>query len=156
MKQDSTGSRAITFSTTITWADGSAPTFSTEANAIDIVTLFTYDGGTTWYGFVAGLDMGNSDSAGYDTTANAGYTILSNNIIVQWGQVDVPANSFTDFTFAYTFPNQCLQAVASGQEADPSETNSAAIGAYNFNTTHCSVFNNNDTTITSSVIAIGY
>lgn len=42
-KQDATGSRTVAFASTIKWKDGTAPTFSTAANKIDMVTLY-YDG----------------------------------------------------------------------------------------------------------------
>lgn len=51
--QDATGSRTITWPT-IKWAGGVAPTLSTGANKIDIVS-FTYDG-TNYYG-VASLNF---------------------------------------------------------------------------------------------------
>ncbi|MFN9476460.1 hypothetical protein [Acidovorax sp.] len=45
--QDATGSRTVTFSPTPKWAGGTAPTFSTAANAVDIVTL--YWNGTNYF-----------------------------------------------------------------------------------------------------------
>lgn len=53
--QDATGSRTVTWPAAVTWADGTAPTLSTAANAVDVVALYTPDGGTTWRGFLAGL-----------------------------------------------------------------------------------------------------
>jgi hypothetical protein len=62
--QDASGSRAGVFqvsgaTTLVKWAGGTAPTLSTGAADIDIVTFMTIDGGATptWYGFVAGQDM---------------------------------------------------------------------------------------------------
>lgn len=57
LTQDSTGSRTVTWPTTTKWDSGTAPTLSTAAGAIDVVTLITQDGGTTWYGFLAGKGM---------------------------------------------------------------------------------------------------
>lgn len=51
--QDATGGRTITWPT-VKWAGGVAPVISTAANAIDIYTFFTMDGGTTWFGNQAG------------------------------------------------------------------------------------------------------
>ena len=48
LKQPAGGSATVTWSTTIVWAGGSAPTLTTTANYLDIVTLI-YDG-TTWRG----------------------------------------------------------------------------------------------------------
>jgi len=49
-KQDATGGRTITWPTGIKWPGGSAPPATTTANAIDIWSLMTYDGGSTWVG----------------------------------------------------------------------------------------------------------
>jgi hypothetical protein len=48
VKQDATGSRIVTWVTAVKWSAGAAPTLSTAANAIDIVSLI-YDG-TTLFG----------------------------------------------------------------------------------------------------------
>lgn len=42
--------RSITWNANISWTDGVAPVTATVANATDIFTFFTYDGGTTWKG----------------------------------------------------------------------------------------------------------
>ena len=47
--QDSTA-RTVTFPGSVVWPGGTAPTISTASGAVDIVTLKTWDGGTTWYG----------------------------------------------------------------------------------------------------------
>lgn len=44
-------------STTVKWAGGTAPTNSNVAGRTDVVSYVTYDGGTTWYGFVGGLNF---------------------------------------------------------------------------------------------------
>lgn len=47
-----------TFSSgTIKWAGASTPASTTTVGNTDIVSYTTYDGGTTWYGFVGGLDF---------------------------------------------------------------------------------------------------
>ena len=57
LHQDGDGSRTVTWPDSVTWASGTAPTLSTTASAIDIIQLFTTDGGTTWRGFLAGLNF---------------------------------------------------------------------------------------------------
>ena len=48
----------ISFGGTVKWAGGVAPVFNGKATGvIDIVTLITINGGTTWYGFVSGEGM---------------------------------------------------------------------------------------------------
>jgi hypothetical protein len=54
LKQDATGSRAVTWPASVDWPDGTAPTISTAANAVDILTFVTTDAGTRWYGMLAG------------------------------------------------------------------------------------------------------
>lgn len=51
LKQDATGGRVVTWSTTVKWRGGSAPTLSAGANAEDILT-FVYINGA-WYGDIA-------------------------------------------------------------------------------------------------------
>ena len=48
------GSQTLAF-TGADWAGGTAPTWT--ASGVDVVTFITTDGGTTWYGFAAGLAM---------------------------------------------------------------------------------------------------
>jgi hypothetical protein len=51
IKQDGAGGAyTVAWPASVVWAGGSAPTISTGNNAIDIITLETDDGGTTWYG----------------------------------------------------------------------------------------------------------
>lgn len=47
-KQDATGSRTLTWTTTILWSGGTVPTWTTTANKTDVISLF-FDG-TAWYG----------------------------------------------------------------------------------------------------------
>lgn len=54
LKQDATGSRIVTWPASVKWGTAGAPTLSTAANALDIVSLLTLDGGTTWYAFLGG------------------------------------------------------------------------------------------------------
>lgn len=54
--QDSTA-RTISWPASTKWPDGVAPIISSASGAIDVVTLFTTDAGTNWYGFLAGQDL---------------------------------------------------------------------------------------------------
>ena len=54
VRQDGTGGRTLAWPAAVRWAGGQAPAVSAAAQAIDIYTLITRDGGATWYGFVAG------------------------------------------------------------------------------------------------------
>lgn len=49
------GSQTVNWPASVKWAGGTAPTLTTSG--VDILTFVTVDGGTTWYGFAAGLDM---------------------------------------------------------------------------------------------------
>ena len=53
IRQDATGSRTLTLPTT-KWAGGSAYVTTGTASSIDIITLSTLDGGSTYFGFVGG------------------------------------------------------------------------------------------------------
>jgi hypothetical protein len=48
VKQDATGGRTITWPSGTKWPGGVAPPATTAANAIDIWSVMTYDGGSTW------------------------------------------------------------------------------------------------------------
>ncbi len=58
LKQDSTGGWTATFPTSVDWEAGSAPTLSNAANLIDLLSFLTIDGGTTWFGFLGGVNYG--------------------------------------------------------------------------------------------------
>ena len=49
------GSQTVTWPAAVDWASGTAPTLT--ASGVDVLAFVTVDGGTTWYGFVAGLAM---------------------------------------------------------------------------------------------------
>ena len=55
--QDSSD-RTITWPGSVDWAGGSAPDVTAGSAKVDFYTFTTIDGGTTWYGFQAGADMG--------------------------------------------------------------------------------------------------
>lgn len=55
LTQDATGSRTVTWPASVKWSGGVAPTLSTTASAVDIISMFTTDAGTTWYAVTGGL-----------------------------------------------------------------------------------------------------
>lgn len=55
--QDATGSRTVTWPAGVDWPSGVAPTLSTGANAVDVITLFVRADGATVIGLTAGLDL---------------------------------------------------------------------------------------------------
>ncbi len=58
LKQDSSGGWTPTWPASVDWEAGSAPTFSNAASQIDVVSFLTVDAGTTWFGFLGGLNFG--------------------------------------------------------------------------------------------------
>ena len=54
--QDSMGGRSVTWPASVRWPGGNLPAISSASNARDLVILETLDGGTTWYGSLAGQD----------------------------------------------------------------------------------------------------
>ena len=55
--QDSSN-RTITWPASVDWAGGSAPSVTAGSAKVDVYTFFTVDGGTIWYGFQPGADLG--------------------------------------------------------------------------------------------------
>ena len=49
------GAYTITWPGSVDWAGGSAPTLTSSGT--DVLVFYTYDGGTTYYGFVSGKNM---------------------------------------------------------------------------------------------------
>jgi hypothetical protein len=57
--QDASGSGyTVTWPSAVDWPEGNAPSLTTTASAVDQFVFYTHDGGTTWYGFVAGKNLG--------------------------------------------------------------------------------------------------
>ena len=56
-RQDATGGRTITWPAGTKWPGGVVPPATTTANATDLWVLTTYDGGTNWFGALAGKAM---------------------------------------------------------------------------------------------------
>ena len=48
----------VTWPTSVDWPSATAPTLTSTASAVDQFVFYTHDGGTTWYGFVAGQALG--------------------------------------------------------------------------------------------------
>ena len=55
--QDSSA-RTITWPGSVDWVAATAPTLTATNNGVDVFVFFTIDGGTTYYGFVAGQALG--------------------------------------------------------------------------------------------------
>ena len=54
LRQDGTGGWTTTWPGSVIWAGGTAPTLDTTPSTAAVLTFFTLDGGTTWYGFPTG------------------------------------------------------------------------------------------------------
>jgi hypothetical protein len=48
----------VTWPASVDYAGATAPTLTATASAVDVFVFYTHDGGTNWYGFVAGQAMG--------------------------------------------------------------------------------------------------
>ena len=55
--QDGTGSRTVTWFSTITWAGAAAPTLTTTGSRADLFAFFTKTS-TTFDGFIVGSNIG--------------------------------------------------------------------------------------------------
>jgi hypothetical protein len=49
------GAHTITWPVNVEWASGTAPLLT--SSGVDILVFYTYDGGTSYYGFLVGRDM---------------------------------------------------------------------------------------------------
>lgn len=56
LRQDATGSRAVTWPAGVKWASGTAPTMTSTANAVDVYSFLCVNG-VSWMGFVSGQDV---------------------------------------------------------------------------------------------------
>jgi hypothetical protein len=54
LRQDGTGGWTTTWPGSVVWAGGTAPTLDETASTVAVLTFFTIDGGTVWYGFPTG------------------------------------------------------------------------------------------------------
>ena len=57
LRQDETGGRAVSWPADFIWAGGTEPELTADGGAVDAVTAFTFDSGTTWLGFLVGSDI---------------------------------------------------------------------------------------------------
>lgn len=57
LKQDATGSRTVTWPTSVQWVQGYVPTITSEKNRYDIIQFTTTNAGSTWLGFVGGTNF---------------------------------------------------------------------------------------------------
>jgi hypothetical protein len=48
----------VTWPTSVDWPDATAPTLTSTTSAVDQFVFYTHNGGTTWYGFLAGQNLG--------------------------------------------------------------------------------------------------
>ena len=54
LRQDGTGGWDATWPGSVVWPGGGAPTLDTTASSASVLTFFTLDGGTVWFGFAVG------------------------------------------------------------------------------------------------------
>lgn len=57
LAQDATGSRTTTWPGSVIWPGGNAPSLSSGASEVDVLTFLTTDGGSIWFGAVCGLNF---------------------------------------------------------------------------------------------------
>jgi hypothetical protein len=82
--QDNTGGHSITWPGSVTWAAGSAPAGDTSADAEDVYTFITRDGGTTWFGFLSTATDSDTNNI-TDMTDTDISSLASGNILVYDG-----------------------------------------------------------------------
>ena len=57
LRQDGTGGWTTTWPASVAWEAGLPPTLSTDPNLVDMLSFLTVDGGTTWFGFMGGVNF---------------------------------------------------------------------------------------------------
>ena len=57
LTQDAIGSKLVTWPVSVSWGQAGQPTLTTTANKTDIINLVTINGGTSWFGFLAGKEF---------------------------------------------------------------------------------------------------
>jgi hypothetical protein len=57
LTQGGGGSKTINWPGSVKWPSATAPTLTTTNGKVDIIVLTTYDGGTSWFGMVAGQNF---------------------------------------------------------------------------------------------------
>ena len=57
LRQDATGSRTVTWPSNVAWGGGTAPTLTTTANKVDVISFVGSPEGGRWLGFVGGLNF---------------------------------------------------------------------------------------------------
>jgi hypothetical protein len=62
LHQDGTGTNTLTLPASVVNGDDVEAAFDTTANAVNVITIFTYDGGTTWYAYLAGGSGGGASA----------------------------------------------------------------------------------------------
>src|SRR5438552_937503 len=90
------GSRLVTWPGSVVWQGGTAPTLATAAGSVDVLTFFTLDGGTVWYGFHAGAGSGASFATpaivlGTAAAAGAASTVIRSDSTIVAFDATVPA-----------------------------------------------------------------
>ena len=57
VRQDGSGTNTVTWPASVDWDAGTAPTLTTTASTVSVLEFFTVDGGTVWFGYLAGDAM---------------------------------------------------------------------------------------------------
>lgn len=57
LTQDATGSRTVTWPSAVKWSEATPPALTTTASKTDVITLVTFTGGISWFGFVSGVNF---------------------------------------------------------------------------------------------------
>lgn len=154
MIQDATGGREVTFTNNITWSGGT-PVFDEDPEAINIVQLFTYNGGTTWYGFYVFPAFNVIEDM---SLAQNGHIVLKYEalkLIVNWGKETVGANDGENPVFTKPFTEALYAAIAGANAINPDGDDLSGVGCDSLTLTTMRVFNEAQLERPVSWIAIG-
>jgi hypothetical protein len=91
--QDWSGGWSVSWPGSVVWPVATPPTLSTDPDAVDIITLFSHDGGSTWYGFSTG---GSGPAVAADISFTPAGTISATDVQAAIEEVAAEAASATE------------------------------------------------------------
>lgn len=89
-----------------------------------------------WFGDSVTNNLNTTDASLGVNYGNSGFLKLHNGVIIQWGMLYITAGTVYTYTFPISFPNACLNAVAS-----PTDTQDYDLGVENATKTGITIDN---------------
>jgi hypothetical protein len=86
LTQDSGGGNTLDLPASVANAAEIEAAFDTTADAVNVLTVFSYDGGTTWYAFLAGGSGGGDDTMRWEAVTDGEDVFVweSDDLVHEW------------------------------------------------------------------------